>query len=354
MIQFCAILLIPSLQRAKRQIDIDNGVIKIEPIPDLPDTNWSLAFKHPKMYRSNKRLARQLIRQKKERENHDSLEPSDEDGNIILMVMMVLFDGIGANDRVDGSVNSDLPTVVINKDTVERLLDAFGFRDLKTDDVLVSQMVQAAGGPGTILDETTFARALTADVNLRTVGIEDELSETFEDVYGYNVTSLEYVVGRRINRRRKEQAEEPANFHEKPMTHAGVDEENGIFSIPLTPAPSFPPAPSVSDTNISSSVQQDENAAPAHNEPGYSEWVSFDDDDNNTVDWSTVKQAEVSISSSGEIEVSNPPTRREQAQLSSVSAEGKTKVESEGKDKNVGIVIETKRPPHVSAIVRVR
>ena len=49
LIQFVSILLIPSLQRAKRQIDIDNGIIKIEPIPDLRDTNWRLAFKYPKM-----------------------------------------------------------------------------------------------------------------------------------------------------------------------------------------------------------------------------------------------------------------------------------------------------------------
>mmetsp|Transcript_5806 Transcript_5806/g.12622 ORF Transcript_5806/g.12622 Transcript_5806/m.12622 type:complete len:968 (-) Transcript_5806:4825-7728(-) len=344
LIQFVSILLIPSLQRAKRQIDIDNGIIKIEPIPDLPDTNWRLAFQHPKMYRRNKRLASRLTQQKKEREHGNSLDPSDEDGNIISMVLRVLLDAIDVS-AVDtrSYANNNLPRVMVNKHTVERLLDAFGFGDLKSDDILVSQMVQAAGGPGTTLDETTFARALTCDVDVRPVAIEDDACETIEDVYGYGVTSLEYVVGRRINRRRQDKAEQSAECRQGHKTLAGFDEEEGVTPFTPTSSVSTPPSPSVSAANVSPNAQEESVASADGADDG--EWVSFDAGDNSTVDWSKAK-GEINVSTSGGIEVSTPPPRQD-TRASLLNVDEQSTVQAGAGDEGDGVLVETKKPTHI-------
>lgn len=304
LVQFTAILLMPTLQRAKRQVDIAKGIVKIEPIPDLPNTNWRLAFTHPKLYRYNCKLAKQLMRQKKDREFHNSLEPSDADDNIVFMVLRVLFAGIDVVDvDSDGGryVEGSLPHVVINERTVTNLLDSFGFSDLATDDLLVSQMVQAAGGPGTVFDELAFARALTADLDLRQVGIEDSVSETFEDVYGYDLNSLEYIDGSRINRQKQKKDEALAALQEEHSNTDGFDEEKGRD----TPAGTTPPSPAPSSGNRASSKNESSSAGAEDRK-----WVSFEDD-SNIVDWSKAP-TEVRVSSAGEIEVS--PPRQEQPQ----------------------------------------
>ena len=282
MIQFVAVLLIPTLQRAKRQVDIDKGIVKIAQIPELPNTDWRLIFKHPKQYRANKKLAKELTLERKEREFHDSLEPSVEGGNCIHMVLRVLFEAIGEKDsgsHTSGDRELDaLPRVILTHDLVVKLLEAFGFADLATKHVLVDQMVEAAGGSGTVFDEIAFAKALTGDVTLRETGIEDKTSETFEDVYGYDMSKLQYGKHEEVDRKKMKKEGKMATFLVKQHGENSVVKGAG----PGTPTPTH---------------SKDHSNAPSAS--GKGGWVSFDNDDDKNVDWSSAKDGEIEIAESG-------------------------------------------------------
>ena len=58
--------------------------------------------------------------------------------------------------------------------------------DLVIDEDLIDEMIQAAtdGQPDALFDETTFARALTSDVELYDVNKEARISTHYEDVFG--------------------------------------------------------------------------------------------------------------------------------------------------------------------------
>ena len=77
----------------------------------------------------------------------------------------------------------ELKHAVVSGTLIRDLLRQVGEQEAAQDNLLIDQMVEAAGGRGTVLDEWAFARALTSDVHLWPVGSEDDLSTTFSDVY---------------------------------------------------------------------------------------------------------------------------------------------------------------------------
>ena len=293
MIQFVAVLLIPTLQRAKRQVDIDKGIVKIAQIPALPNTDWRLIFKHPKQHHANQKLAKELTQERKEREFHDSLEPSVEGGNCIHMVLRVLFEAIGETSasRTPGDRELDaLPRVILTPDLVVKSLEAFGFADLATKHVLVDQMVEAAGGSGTVFDEIAFAKALTGDVTLRETGIEDKTSETFDDVYGYDMSKLQYGKHEAVDRKRMKKEGKMALVKQHGENSSSTDpfvQGEKEASIVKGAGPGTPtPTHSKDHSNVPSTT-------------GNGGWVSFENDDNKNVDWSSAKNGEIEIAESG-------------------------------------------------------
>jgi hypothetical protein len=211
------------------------------------------------------------------------------------MVLRVLFEAIGENSgsRTPGDRQLDaLPRVILTHDLVVKLLEAFGFADLATKHVLVDQMVEAAGGSGTVFDEIAFAKALTGDVTLRETGIEDKTSETFEDVYGYDMSKLQYGKHEAVDRKRMKKEGKMATFLVKQQnensssTDPFVQEEKETSVAkgagPGTPTPTH---------------SKDHSNAPSTE--GNGGWVSFDNDDDKNVDWSSAKNGEIEIAESG-------------------------------------------------------
>ena len=334
MIQFVAVLLIPTLQRAKRQVDIDKGIVKIAQIPAQPNTDWRLIFKQPKQYRANKKLAKELTLERNEREFHDSLEPSVEGGNCIHMVLRVLFEAIEENSgsRSPGDRELDaLPRVILTHDLVVKLLEAFGFADLATKHVLVDQMVEAAGGSGAVFDEIAFAKALTGDVTFRETGIEDKTSETFDDVYGYDMSKLQYGKHEAVDRKRMKKEGNLASFLVKQhgenssSTDPFVQEEKEASVVkgagPGTPTPTH----SKDHSNVPSTT-------------GNNGWVSFDNDDDKNVDWSPAKNGEIEIAESG------APLNQEQVSTLALVEKSPEKMEDDE------VSVELKTPTYINTM----
>lgn len=340
LVQFVAILFIPTLQRAKRQVDIDKGLVKIAPIPALPDTNWRLIFTQRKQYQANKMLAKQLTQEREEREFHDSLEPSQsEDGNCIYMVLQVLFEAIGekSGTRTPAGRHLDmLPHVILSHDLVIKILEAFGFGDLATNDELVDEMVQAAGGAGGVFDELAFAKALTSDVTLRETGIEDKTSETFEDVYGFDMSKLQYASKKVVDRRQMKKDGKLATFlvkqHGEDSSSTGsnrqdrlVQEESVVSTTNEVPAP----------------VHSKNGGSNAPSTAGDEGWVSFDNEEGQVVDWSSAKAVDLSVALNGEIEIAESEPPKEPSQIARLEGD---LYEVEDDD----VSVELKKPIYIS------
>jgi len=321
LVQFLAILFIPTLQRAKRQVDIERGIVKIAPIPMLPNTNWRLIFTQRKTYQENKKLSKQLTQERTERELHDSLEPShseEEGGNCIHMVLRIFFEAIGEKSGIGTPRSLDmLPHVILSHDLVIKLLEAFGFSDLAANDELIDQMVQAAGGSGTLFDELSFAKALTSDVWLRETGNEDKKSETFEDVYGYDMSKVHRSATKKLADRRKMNKDgKLATFlvkqHAEDSSSKGSNYEDR-FVHEEREASTMNDAAPVATTPTHKNGPADEPPT-----AGDEEWASSNNDDTKTVGWSTAKAVvDMSVSLNGEIEVKQPvPPQEPSPQIS--------------------------------------
>ncbi|KAL7506893.1 hypothetical protein ACHAXN_004107 [Cyclotella atomus] len=82
----------------------------------------------------------------------------------------------------------------LTKDLLKQLLVFYGEVDMADDDDLIEEMIAAASdgesqdveGKQLMLDKYTFARALTADVELYNVENENRVTTNFYDVYGNN------------------------------------------------------------------------------------------------------------------------------------------------------------------------
>lgn len=316
LVQFVAILLIPTLQRAKRQVDIVKGLVKIAPIPTSPNTNWRLIFTQRKQYQANKKLAKQLTQEREEREFHNSLEPSqseEEGGNCIHMVLQVLFEAIGENSgtRTPHGRHLDmLPHVILSHNLVIKLLNAFGFGDLATNDELVDAMVQAAGGAGAVFDELAFAKALTIDVKLRETGVEDKTSETFEDVYGFDMSKLQYASKKVVDRRQMNKDGKLATFlvkqHGEDSSSTASNRQDRLVQEEIV----------ASTTNeVPTLVHSNDDRSNAPSTAGDEEWVSFDNEEEQVVDWSSAKAVDLSVLLNGEIEIAKSGPAKKSSQI---------------------------------------
>jgi hypothetical protein len=90
------------------------------------------------------------------------------------------------NFRTRSSIFPKVSEIPISIALVKKLLTMHGEKDAAQDETLVSQMVELVGGEGTLLNERSFAHALTVDVKAWPTECEDETSTSFFDVYGFD------------------------------------------------------------------------------------------------------------------------------------------------------------------------
>jgi len=138
-------------------------------------------------------------RERRRLEEQAALRPGPD--TLVRDILQILLEGVQENEdeesisssKMSGSINNNnsgsrpLPQAVVTDSLVRSLLEQNNQFDAAADEFLIHKMVEAAGGYGAILDESSFARALTSDVTKWSVGREDEATDIFEDIYGFKV-----------------------------------------------------------------------------------------------------------------------------------------------------------------------
>eukprot|EP00547_Thalassionema_nitzschioides_P006700 CAMPEP_0194218658 /NCGR_PEP_ID=MMETSP0156-20130528/24313_1 /TAXON_ID=33649 /ORGANISM="Thalassionema nitzschioides, Strain L26-B" /LENGTH=1129 /DNA_ID=CAMNT_0038948105 /DNA_START=84 /DNA_END=3473 /DNA_ORIENTATION=- len=98
-------------------------------------------------------------------------------------------DVVSITDDDDVNAETCIPQlsqkITVSEHLVRSMLVRIGEKRSALDDELVSSMVEAAGGEGALLNELSFARALTADVEAWPLECEDNKTTSFYDVYGF-------------------------------------------------------------------------------------------------------------------------------------------------------------------------
>ena len=214
LIQVLGALLIPTLIKSKREAEIANGIIEDDPrIPDNPEVSLHLLLHQPRQFFANHHESKRLKRQRKEKDELDSLRPTPR--RLIRDVLIMLIHHVDESNpnpmlrraqeskdvrkKSPGNNTPRLRRLVISEDFVRDLLLCFGEIGAADDDELIREMVIVAGGDGAVLDELAFARALTSDILAWTCGMEDALNETFADVWGFDpVAKNEYDLARTV------------------------------------------------------------------------------------------------------------------------------------------------------------
>ena len=199
LVELTTILLIPSLLKAKQEVDLAYGILQPDqPISEDPDTSFQLFRSDPFQYWSNKEIKAKLVKQRKERALHYSLRLMPR--RIIRDVLRILSTKVMEDssylsprpiheksipDMFDKKgLLMDLPRMVLTQGFVEELLTACQLDDESKNKPLIHEMIQIAGGEGAVFDELVFAKLLTSDISLYETGVEDNMDSTFQNVYG--------------------------------------------------------------------------------------------------------------------------------------------------------------------------
>eukprot|EP00978_Attheya_sp_CCMP212_P014702 scaffold37585_cov61-Attheya_sp.AAC.5 len=141
-------------------------------------------------------------RERRRLEEQSALRPGPD--TLVRDILQILLEGVqeneedvllsssssnmsGSNNNNNNSGSRPLPQAVVTDELVRSLLEHNNQFDAAADELLIHKMVEAAGGYGAILDESSFARALTSDVTQWSVGREDEATDIFEEIYGFVV-----------------------------------------------------------------------------------------------------------------------------------------------------------------------
>jgi hypothetical protein len=109
----------------------------------------------------------------------------NEDAPLSRKEMLKMF-AASASVTTQGSYFPKLANVSITESLVRELLLARGEKKAALDHTLLREMVELVGGEGSILNERSFARALTADVASWPIECEDDVSTSFYDVFGFS------------------------------------------------------------------------------------------------------------------------------------------------------------------------
>ena len=214
LIQVLGAILIPTLIKSKREADIVDGIIEEDPpTPDNPEVSFHLLLHQPRQFFANHHESKRLKRKRREKAELDSLRPTPR--RLIRDVLVMLIHHVDESNpnpmlrraqeskdvrkKSPANDNPRLRRVAISEDFVRDLLFSFGEIDAADDDELIREMVIVAGGDGAVLDELAFARALTSDILAWTCGMEDDINETFVDVWGFDpVAKNEYDLARSV------------------------------------------------------------------------------------------------------------------------------------------------------------
>lgn len=90
------------------------------------------------------------------------------------------------NFRTQSSSFPKVSQIPVSVTLVRKLLTMYGEKEAAQDETLVGQMVELVGGEGALLNERSFAHALTVDVQAWPIECEDDISTSFFDVYGFD------------------------------------------------------------------------------------------------------------------------------------------------------------------------
>ena len=203
LVELLSFLYIPTLVRMERFRFAEPLSPKVPPPPkfdgafrhhfwQLSGVSWYI-FKLPYVMVHELRR-RRLVAMK------DALRPKPD--TIMDDVLRIMLGGLQEEDAIDeskmrriydtGSVTTQesyfpkVSQIPISEALVRQLLMSQGEKAAAQDQELVRQMVKLVGGEGSILNERSFAHAMTADVQAWPMECEDDVSSSFYDVYGFN------------------------------------------------------------------------------------------------------------------------------------------------------------------------
>ena len=204
LMELLSFLFIPTLVRIEHFRFSENVTPQTEPEPhivfdgDLRTDFWKLHrigwyfFTYP-----------HILMKERNRKRHIAMKADLQPKPVTLIddVLRIMLSNLQEEESVDdqtvtlhedgklGIQTSHFPKVSqipVSLALVRKLLIMHGEKEAAQDETLVRQMVALVGGEGSLLNERSFAHAMTADVKAWPIECEDDISTSFFDVYGFD------------------------------------------------------------------------------------------------------------------------------------------------------------------------